>query len=347
MDLNDLLSDINNQIKKPFELWFTKRRLYPNSIKIIAKIRKFLKTISGNNLLLLVNDILTTKQKKLYFGKYESSLRHFASLYNTTPQKKRHRVLKPMKLAKFTVPECKALGFKVTHYMWKNSAKSKERNKGGRKNIEKDLEKEINLFMESISRSSSYRFLKKQNTNAYIREKSFTEAYNLFNQSHGETISFSTFYKYVDEKFKKPHNMADLCDYCEVFREVYNELILLCNGYGLIDIVDIDNFDLDELRERFLALRREGTNDFELEIRKIDELKALQYHKDIAVRQKDAYTRMKSDCNIFKDKILIDIDFKQKISLGEGPRQRSQEYYNRPIRGLIGFGIYYLDAGKI
>ncbi len=33
-------------------------------------------------------------------------------------------------------------------------------------------------------------------------------------------LSFSTFYKYVENQFKKPHRFSDLCEYCEHYKVI-------------------------------------------------------------------------------------------------------------------------------
>jgi len=74
--------------------------------------------------------------------------------------------------------------------------------------------------MESNSSIAANRYLKKIDKNAYYCNISLLEAYSKFDfiQSNRKPISFSTFYKYIDDKFKKPHRFSDLCDYCENYK---------------------------------------------------------------------------------------------------------------------------------
>ena len=60
-------------------------------------------------------------------------------------------------------------------------------------------------------------------------------------------------------------------------------------------------------------------------IEKIDHLKSIEYHKEIAQRQRNAYNRDRKDitsCN-GGSVIVIEMDFKQAITLG--PRQLNSE----------------------
>ncbi len=70
--------------------------------------------------------------------------------------------------------------------------------------------------MESISSIAANRFLKKADKNAFYCSKSLIEAYGSFEGK----ISYSTFYKYVGDEFKKPHRFSDLCEYCENFKVI-------------------------------------------------------------------------------------------------------------------------------
>jgi hypothetical protein len=48
---------------------------------------------------------------------------------------------------------------------------------------------------------------------------------------------------------------------------------------------------------------------------------------------------------LFKKNILIELDYKAKIILGNGPRELNSEFYDAKKKSvlLLGFGIYYLD----
>ena len=67
--------------------------------------------------------------------------------------------------------------------------------------------------MKSISSIAANRFLKKINSNAFYCDTSLLEAYSNFDLN--SEMSFSSFYKYVGDEFKKPHRFSDLCKYCE------------------------------------------------------------------------------------------------------------------------------------
>ena len=73
--------------------------------------------------------------------------------------------------------------------------------------------------MESLSTIAANRYLKKIDKNAYYCSISMIEAFSKF--EFNNTMSFSTFYKYIGDQFKKPHRFSDLCDYCEKNKVYY------------------------------------------------------------------------------------------------------------------------------
>jgi hypothetical protein len=67
--------------------------------------------------------------------------------------------------------------------------------------------------MKKISSVAANRYLKKLQKNAFYCECSLVEAYSRF--EYCSELSFSSFYKYLGDQFKKPHRYSDLCEYCE------------------------------------------------------------------------------------------------------------------------------------
>lgn len=77
--------------------------------------------------------------------------------------------------------------------------------------------------MERISSIAANRYLKKLNKNAFYCQMTLVEAYTKLDSD----ISFSTFYKYVGDEFKKPHRFSDLCEYCEHLKVNFLDFLLL------------------------------------------------------------------------------------------------------------------------
>lgn len=68
----------------------------------------------------------------------------------------------------------------------------------------------------------------------------------------------------------------------------------------------------------------------------INDFKEILYHREIAKKQRDEYESMKTNKAMLKHSVLIDVDFKQKIVIGKGPRQVNAEYYLHQQRSLLG-----------
>jgi hypothetical protein len=80
---------------------------------------------------------------------------------------------------------------------------------------------------------------------------------------------------------------------------------------------------------------------------KKNELKKIIRHRFIADHQRMAYYAMKRNVDWFEDKVLIDLDFKQQITLGVGPIQISNEYRvlteDKKMVNCLSFGIHFRD----
>jgi hypothetical protein len=71
----------------------------------------------------------------------------------------------------------------------------------------------------------------------------------------------------------------------------------------------------------------------------IDDLKAYEailFHKNVAHCQRTAYKQHHKFVEELEGKILIEIDFKQKIVIGMSPNQISSEYYEQTMRSCLG-----------
>lgn len=68
---------------------------------------------------------------------------------------------------------------------------------------------------------------------------------------------------------------------------------------------------------------------------KLELFDSLVFHKKIAKVQQTAY-KMCLKVEHLKNKILIELDFKQKIKIGLSPRQVSSEYYDQVERLCLG-----------
>ncbi|RMZ94586.1 hypothetical protein BpHYR1_020189, partial [Brachionus plicatilis] len=111
----------------------------------------------------------------------------------------------------------------------------------------------------------------------------------------------------ADKKFKKPHRISDLCDYCEKNKELKKKLykFALENGYeGVEDFL---------LIKEFLIINK-SRNDLTELMNLFTKIESINLHFEISKRQREAYNSMR--LNLDEDYIFIEMDWKQKIMIG-------------------------------
>ena len=167
---------------------------------------------------------------------------------------------------------------------------------------------------------------------------SLKEAYRSYPNS--KSLCFSTFCKYMEKRYKKPCRLTDMCRYCEYgfllkkkILEPAIERNYIQNAYD--DDEDLKyNINTKSILEFF---KNSPEKDESSEILlNLEELLAIQFHRKIAKIQRDAYNKMRKDVILLKDSILIDLDFKQKIVVGQSPRQVNMEYFSQITKSLLG-----------
>lgn len=131
---------------------------------------------------------------------------------------------------------------------------------------------------------------------------------------------------------------TDLCIYCETGRIIKKELI---DDY-------VQNHELESQYNliNYKAYYTSTQNENMLE--KIENLEEIEYHKNIADRQREIYNKFRKDTNFLgADSILIEVDWKEKIYFGKkSPRQVNVEWYKYGSCSLLSFGIYYTCKRK-
>ena len=171
---------------------------------------------------------------------------------------------------------------------------------------------------------------------------SFKEAYRKF--KFKKEICFTTFCKYIQKRYKKPHRLTDICRYCEYGLEMKKEVIKFAkeNDYLQNSLVPSENsnskINTADILQFFKSMKKDDqTNEA---IMKIEDIRAVQFHKKIAAIQRESYNKQKSNINLLKDALLIDLDFKQKVVIGSSPRQISSEYYKHIQKSFLGISKY-------
>ena len=77
----------------------------------------------------------------------------------------------------------------------------------------------------------------------------------------------------------------------------------------------------------------------------MENIENLDWHYTMAKRQRNSYVEMKA--NVPDGYLFIELDYKQKLTIGLSPRQPTEEYYNQRQRTFLGFGIYYKEGDQV
>jgi hypothetical protein len=77
-------------------------------------------------------------------------------------------------------------------------------------------------------------------------------------------------------------------------------------------------------------------DNYKMIVQEINDYQTILFHQNIAKSQRTAYNNYLKNSKELKNKILIEIDFKQKFLIGMSPRQVSREFYNQIFRSCLG-----------
>ena len=325
---------------------------------LLKKIITILELISGNETDSLLKDLLKTRkiESEKDLENANTALKHISDIYKDTKPKKKYQFIRSMRLAGFGFDKTNFLGFKTGKFLWKTCLDPSERSHGGRLALKKqEIYQQINDHMNQFSSIAANRFLIKDQVNAFHRETSFSEAYNLFIKS-GKKVSYTAFIKNTHRKYKKFRKATDLCQYCEHGKFLAKEIKAKLSDLGYEEKEVYHELSLENVKALHIFLLSDTDvmlprDEINIILKKIFDLKEVALHRILGKTQRDCYNHMREDKVLLDDKILIVIDFKAKIKLAQGPRQLNNEFYeaNSSVteRLLLSFGIYYLDAEEI
>ena len=64
-------------------------------------------------------------------------------------------------------------------------------------------------------------------------------------------------------------------------------------------------------------------------------IKYIKFHRQIADQQRMAYNSQRKDEILLGEKVLIEVDFKEKIRIPMGPKQINADYYENELRTCL------------
>ncbi len=366
MSIIRVLSNVYNLATR----WSTRANTNGYFRLLKQRIRQFLINLSGDEITDMLKDVLTKPEISSLSAKYLNALREISVAVNNSSiikPKRKHHFIRPLRLAGITKRQVNELGFRCGKKLWRSCLNRNGRHLGGRSRMPNDLINEIREHMENLSniaanktiviRTFSQRdpcvnykkkTISKRNHVAMYRQTTLNEAFRQFKEQAQNlnpelrdrrlNLNFSVFHKKVGPIFKKPFKLTDLCTYCEMQRGLKRDIKLF-----MVEHADYDQeFDTNKI---LTYLRNNPSETSALKIEKVELFLSVEYHKSIAARQRKSYNRDRLDPILLNGKILIELDYKQKMLLGQGPRQWGSEFFegNKKKVLCLGFGIFFVD----
>lgn len=204
--------------------------------------------------------------------------------------------------------DVKNIGFNCSKHLWKTCLNERDRNLGGRKLMPYNLVLELHEHMKTISEISAYRpyvfrrfnrriptiVYKKRTISKAIkyvrhRQTTFRDAFlqhktTKFNKIYNPEnmkMKFNSFYKYARFQYRKPFRPTDLCDYCEMGKQIIKEIKKEVetnrydykNEYKAEHLFNYFNLMLTRINNNNSLLQRRAI------IEKINDLKSIEFHK--------------------------------------------------------------------
>jgi hypothetical protein len=145
--------------------------------------------------------------------------------------------------------------------------------------------------------------------------------------------------------------ITDLCDYCEKGRHLREKISRIMREDDLhfnenSMIADLKNHYKQQLlnftnqiaeqiptadESNELQRNLERTKDI---ITDLGDMQAIVFHKNVAKSQRQAYVEHQSPI-FLRNKLMIEVDYKEKIKIGLSPRQISKEFYEQQQRSFL------------
>ena len=161
-----------------------KKSSYFNVLK--KRIKRFLISLSGNDLPSMILDILDIKDLACIHSRYINALKNISDPVNSksiVKQKNQHYFIRSIRQAGLSLREARELGFQCGKHLWRTCLDPNKRHIGGRPYIfNEQLQNEIIDHMDSISNYAANRTIRK----IHYSERSCFKIYK--KKKIGETV---------------------------------------------------------------------------------------------------------------------------------------------------------------
>ena len=76
-----------------------------------------------------------------------------------------------------------------------------------------------------------------------------------------------------------------------------------------------------------------------------ESLDFIHHYKATAQQQRETFKTQRN--NLQSDECIVVFDFKENITIGDGPREPNKDFYNKSQRSMLGFTVYYKVTNKL
>jgi hypothetical protein len=157
-----------------------------------------------------------------------------------------------------------------------------------------------------------------------------------------DQLNRTTFVRYLKSsgEFKSPHRWTDVCDHCEKAKKIKQEIIQNLKKIqyvyeGVLSIKDVCSFLVQEKNKLAIEIAKEDTPGKRERLNvvihlceQVKDYKVLEFHQTVAKCQREAYNDNRT-IDKLRGKILIEVDFKEKIAIGLSQRQTGYEWFQQ------------------
>lgn len=157
------------------------------------------------------------------------------------------------------------------------------------------------------------------------------------------------------------NRMSDMCEYCEkgiLLKKKITEFIknegytIKTNTFDVRDLIKEFNQKAVQLLQQKSQIQVNETNNscneplvsnvqdnyekYRSAHYDLQDYEAILFHKNVAKCQRLAYNNHRKNLEELRGKLLIELDFKEKIKIGMSPRQVSREFYEQISVSCLG-----------
>ena len=161
-------------------------------------------------------------------------------------------------------------------------------------------------------------------------------------------LSESLFRKIIRElkRYKRPKKRTDLCETCKIGRLNVQKVTILekeITHLSLLLKTDIEPDAIHPINSPTEIKKMIETKRKEM-IQLTFQSDLFKQHQENFTNQRNSFKYLKSKERLVeKNSILIVMDFKENLKLGFGPEEYGKSFYEKEVRTLLGFVLYYYE----